>query len=83
MHQRMASRGYAVDGGVKERHPEYLAANSMEAVTEAFKAHVQAINKTMAPAKNIRRLRLRTEDFDKTTSRKIKRTQTTKGEICG
>ena len=25
VHQRMASRGYAVDGGVKERHPEYLA----------------------------------------------------------
>lgn len=78
---------YAEDDGMITAevfpHPEFAAANGTDAVAEAFKAHVQAINKTMAPAKNIRRLRLRTEDFDKTTSRKLKRTQTTKGEICG
>lgn len=78
---------YAEDDGMITAevfpHPEYAAANGTEAVVEAFKAHVLAVNKTMPPAKNIRRLRLRTVDFDKTTSRKLKREQTTKGEICG
>ncbi len=76
---------YAEDGMITAEifpHPEFAAANGPEAAAEAFKNHVQAINKTMAPAKNIRRLRIRTEEFDKTTSKKIKRAQTTQGELC-
>lgn len=77
---------YAEDDGMITAevypNPEYVSSNGKDAVSEVFKAHVLAINKTMPPAKNIRRLRLRTLDFDKTTSRKLKREQTTKGEIC-
>ncbi len=42
---------------------------------------IKEINKTLPPAKAIRRLRVRDREFDKTTSRKIKRNQSVQGEI--
>jgi hypothetical protein len=37
---------------------------------------VEEINKKVSPAKRIVRLRLRDREFEKTTSRKVKRNQT-------
>ena len=50
--------------------PEY--ADKAEAL---FRKKVDEINKTVAPAKRILRLRLRDKEFEKTTSRKVKRNQ--------
>lgn len=46
------------------------------------KEHIKAVNKTVSGAKAIRRLRIRDVEFDKTTSKKIKREQSIKGNIC-
>ena len=51
--------------------PEY--ARKAEAL---FRKKVEEINKTVPPAKRILRLRLRDTEFEKTTSRKVKRNQT-------
>ena len=50
--------------------PEY--ASKAEAL---FRKKVEEINKVVPPAKRILRLRLRDREFEKTTSRKVKRTQ--------
>ncbi len=50
-------------------------------VNTLFKEQVEKINKTVSPAKAIRRLRIRDAEFDKTTSKKIKRAQSQQGEI--
>jgi len=53
-------------------------------ITEAAaKLHeiIDEINKTIPSAKTIRKLRVREAEFDKTPSRKLKRQQTTKGEV--
>lgn len=50
-------------------------------VQQLFKAKVEEINKTVSSAKAIRQLRVRTVEFDKTTSKKIKREQSQQGEI--
>lgn len=42
---------------------------------------IDEVNKTLPSAKNIHRLRVRDVEFDKTTSKKIRRNQTTQGEI--
>ena len=39
------------------------------------------INKSLSTAKAIRRIRIRNTEFEKTTSKKIKRSQSVKGEI--
>ena len=51
--------------------PEY--ADRAEAL---FRKKVEEINKKVSPAKRIVRLRLRDREFEKTTSRKVKRNQT-------
>ncbi len=43
--------------------------------------HIQKVNKTVSGAKAIRRLRIRDIEFDKTTSKKIKREQSTQGAL--
>lgn len=43
---------------------------------ELFRKKVEQINKSVPPSKRIIRLRLRDREFDKTTSRKVKRIQT-------
>ncbi|MBQ9948610.1 MAG: AMP-binding protein [Oscillospiraceae bacterium] len=42
---------------------------------------IDEVNKTLPSAKTIHRLRVRDTEFDKTTSKKIKRNQTTRGEV--
>ena len=42
---------------------------------------IMEINKTLTSSKTIRRIRLRRVEFDKTTSKKIRRNQTVQGEI--
>lgn len=59
-------------------HPEFP---HPEEVPALFKAQVQAINQTVSPAKAIRRLRIRDKEFDKTTSRKIRRNQPEHGAL--
>ena len=51
--------------------PEYAAK-----AENLFRKKVEEINKQVAPAKRILRLRLRDKEFEKTTSRKVKRNQT-------
>lgn len=45
----------------------------------ALREAADAVNKTVIPAKAIRRLRIRDVEFEKTTSKKIKRSQPVKG----
>lgn len=76
---------YAEDGMITAEifpHPEVCADMSREAVQQLCQEHIQAINKTVSGAKAIRRLRIRDVEFDKTTSKKIKRTQATQGVLC-
>jgi long-chain acyl-CoA synthetase len=75
---------YAEDGQITaELFPaqDFLASTDISDVEELFRKHVDSINRTVPPAKAIRRLRVRQVEFDKTPSRKIKRQQTEKGEI--
>jgi len=51
--------------------PEYAA--KAEAL---FRKKVEEINRAVPPARRIVRLRLRDTEFEKTTSRKVRRTQT-------
>ncbi len=76
---------YAEDGMIcAEIFPsvEYFQNNESESAKELFRSLVDKINKNLASAKTIRKLRIRNTEFDKTTSKKIKRNQTDKGELC-
>lgn len=52
-----------------------------EQLGEALNSKIKEINSSLPSAKAIRRLRIRTVEFEKTTSKKIKRTQSQKGAI--
>ncbi|MBR0063745.1 MAG: long-chain fatty acid--CoA ligase, partial [Oscillospiraceae bacterium] len=56
--------------------PEF--ANKAEAL---FRKKVDEINKAVPPQRRIVRLRLRDKEFEKTTSKKVKRIQPEKGEL--
>lgn len=58
----------------------YTGKTNEEAVAE-IKEKVKQLNKELPSSKQIKRIRIRDVEFDKTTSRKIKRTQLVKGEI--
>ena len=76
---------YAEDGTIcAEIFPseEYFAQNAEENVQDLFRKTVDEINKGLSSAKNIRKLRVRDVEFDKTTSKKVKRDQAIKGELC-
>lgn len=60
---------------------EFLEAYGFEKVKQLFQEQVQEINKTVPSAKNIHCLRIRDSEFDKTTSKKIKRNQSHQGMI--
>ena len=62
-------------------NPEYCANLSQEEIVAQIKSLIDEINKTVSSSKAIHRIRLRKEEFDKTTSKKIRRNQVTKGEI--
>ncbi len=59
---------------------EYLQNHSREDAENAFRSFVEELNKTLPSAKKIHCLRVRDVDFDKTTSKKIRRNQTIQGE---
>lgn len=52
-----------------------------EEMIKEVKEKVAAINKTLPSSKAIRRIRIRKEEFEKTTSRKIKRAQSKQGDL--
>lgn len=60
---------------------ETYRGKSCEETVSEIKSKITEINKSLPSAKNIRRIRIRDTEFEKTTSRKIKRAQTSKGEI--
>ncbi len=64
---------------------EYLAHEGIdrEALITLCKDCVTSVNKTVTSAKQIRRIRLREEEFFKTPSKKIKREQPIQGELIG
>lgn len=76
---------YAEDGMITAEifpHPEYCAQMTREAIVQRCWEQIRNINKTVSGAKAIRRLRIRDVEFDKTTSKKIKRTQALQGALC-
>lgn len=58
----------------------YAGKTSEEAAAE-IKEKVKQLNRELPPSKQIKRIRVRDAEFDKTTSRKIKRAQTVKGAV--
>lgn len=75
---------YAEDGTITaEVYPnqEFADSNGLDKVRELFTAHVQEVNKQVSTAKAIRRMRIRSVEFTKTTSKKIKREQDIKGDL--
>lgn len=59
---------------------ELYKGKSEEKIAQEIKDKVKAINKTLPSSKNIHRIRVRQVEFEKTTSRKIKRAQSIQGE---
>ncbi|MCI7804801.1 MAG: hypothetical protein MR503_06980, partial [Oscillospiraceae bacterium] len=75
---------YAEDGTITAEifpDPQYCKDMTAEEVSAAITELIGKINKTVTSSKTIRRIRLRNVEFEKTTSKKIKRTQSIKGEI--
>lgn len=75
---------YAEEGVITaEIYPnaDYCKDMDKAAVAQALNDLIKEINTTVTSAKTIRRIRLRDVEFDKTTSKKIKRQQPLKGEI--
>lgn len=66
-----------------EIFPNKEYADTLPDPNAEIKALVDKINKTMPSSKAIHRIRVRTVEFDKTTSKKIIRNQSQKGEIIG
>ena len=74
---------YAEDGVITaEIFPseEICAGMDRGAVGKLLNDEIRKINQTLTSSKTIRRLRIRDTEFDKTTSKKIKRQQSVKGE---
>ncbi len=61
--------------------PEYFKDKTREEIAATINELIKQINTTVTSSKTIRRTRLRNKEFDKTTSKKIKRNQTEQGEI--
>ena len=75
---------YAEDGFITaEIFPsaEYCDGMSKEQVNSELTELINKINTTLTSSKTIRRVRVRDVEFDKTTSKKVKRNQTMQGEI--
>ena len=74
---------YAEDGVITAEalfSPEFVQTHSPEEAVKLFREQVEKINKTVTSAKAIHCLRVRKVDFDRTTSKKIKRQQSVQGE---
>lgn len=75
---------YAEEGFITAEilpNPEYFKDADKQAVADALNELIKNINTTVTSSKTIRRIRLRDKEFDKTTSKKIRRNQTEQGEI--
>lgn len=74
---------YAEDGVITAEifpNAELSAGRSREELASEFNETIRNINSGLPSAKTIRRLRIRDTEFEKTTSKKIKRQQSVKGE---
>ena len=74
---------YAEDGVITaEIYPNPELSRTMEKseMLQKLNAEIRQINDTLTSAKTIRRLRIRDTEFEKTTSKKIKRQQQIQGE---
>ncbi|MGN0632196.1 MAG: AMP-binding protein [Ruminococcus sp.] len=60
---------------------EYCAEMTSEDIQKLCREHIDKVNKTVSGAKAIHRIRIRDTGFDKTTSNKIKRKQSSQGEL--
>jgi len=60
---------------------EFFKDKSREETVAAINELIKKINTTVTSSKTIRRIRLRDKEFEKTTSKKIKRNQPEQGEI--
>ncbi len=75
---------YAEDGQITAEiypNPVFAEASGSEEVFRLFRERVEQINHTVSGAKAIRRLRVREVEFDKTTSKKIRREQPIQGKV--
>lgn len=73
---------YAEDGVITaEVLPNTDICPDIDEAAKQLHGIIDEVNKTLPSAKTIRKLRVRETEFDKTTSRKIKRNQTTQGEV--
>lgn len=75
---------YAEDGVITaEIFPDsqYCKDMTSEEISAAITELIRKINKTVTSSKMIRRIRLRNVEFEKTTSKKIRRNQSIKGEL--
>lgn len=73
---------YSEDGVITAEifpNPEFAKTHSAEEIEKLFRETVDGINKTVVSAKTLRRLRIRDKEFEKTTSKKIIRSQSAKG----
>lgn len=59
--------------------PNFCKDLSGEEIEKMFRDTVDGINKSVISSKTIHRLRIRSEEFEKTTSKKIKRSQSVQG----
>ncbi|MBP3922544.1 MAG: AMP-binding protein [Ruminiclostridium sp.] len=75
---------YAEEGYITAEivpNPEYFKDKEKADIVTALNELIKEINKTVTSSKTIRRIRLRDKEFEKTTSKKIRRQQSEQGEI--
>lgn len=75
---------YAEDGVITaEIYPNEEICGSMndKTIDSELNSLIEKINKTLTSSKTIRRIRVRNAEFEKTTSKKIKRSQPEKGRL--
>ena len=60
---------------------ELYKGKTEEEIVKEIKEKVSAVNRTLPSSKAIRKIRIRKEEFEKTTSKKIKRAQSKQGEL--
>lgn len=74
---------YAEEGVITAEifpNSDAFAGASDEDIAASMRELINRINKSLPSAKTIRKIRIRKTGFDKTTSKKIRRNQTEKGE---
>ena len=75
---------YAEDGFITAEilpNPDYFQGKEFAEISAEITELIKKINTTVTSSKTIRRTRLRDKEFEKTTSRKIKRNQSEQGVI--